>query len=101
MATGTTVIKIIIRTELSPVILIPTTWFRETRLSVTTAIDSPKERATLSIIFSCLKKTSVQVKPGRKKTSIIPRSALMIGKRSRRGKANSNSSLIESSRTLL
>lgn len=101
MAMGTTVITRIIRTELNPVILIPITWFKATRLRVTTAIDNPKERAILSMIFIRLKKINVQVKPGRKKTSINPRNALIIGKRSRRGKANSNSPLIESSRTLL
>jgi len=88
------VTTIIMRIELNPVILIPTSRFKEIRLSVTIAIDSPKERAILSMIFICLKKTSVQVKPGRKKTSMNPRSALMIDRRSRRGKANSNSCLI-------
>ncbi len=83
----------IIRTELNPVIITPAL-FKERMLRVTTAMDSPKERAILSMIFICLKKTSVQAKPGRKKTSTNPRSALMKDKRSRNGRANSENSLI-------
>ncbi len=83
----------ITRTELNPVILTPTILSRKRRLSVTTAMDSPKERATLSMIFIRLKKMSVQVKPGKKNTNINPRSALTTGSRSKKGKTNSNSSL--------
>ena len=84
----------ITKTELNPVILTPTNRFKERRLSVTTAIDSPRERATLSMTFICLKKTSVQAKPGRKKTSMNPRSALRTERCSRKGKTKSNSCLI-------
>jgi len=83
------------RTELNPVILSPISLFKERRLSVTIAIESPKERATLSTIFICLKKTSVQAKPGRKNTSIIPKSALIMDKDPNKEKPNSKSSLIE------
>jgi hypothetical protein len=44
--------------------------------------------------FICLKKTSVQAKPGKKNTIMNPSIALMTGKRSRKGKAKPNSSLI-------
>ena len=92
---------IITRTELSPVVPIPISLFRASKLSVTTAIDNPMERTTLSMICSRLKKTSVQAKPGRKKTSIKPRTALKPGRRSRNGKRKSINSLIGSSRILL
>jgi len=88
------VITIIISRELRPVILTPINTFRTRMLSVTNAMDRPKERAILSMIFTCLKKTSVQAKPGRKKTSIKPRIALMAGNFSRKGKINSNICLI-------
>jgi hypothetical protein len=88
------VTKIIIRREFKPVMLIPSSTFKARILSVTTAMDKPKERAILSMRFICLKKTSVQAKPGRKKTMTKPRSALIAGKRSRKGKANSNIALI-------
>ena len=94
------VITMIIRTELNPVILTPISLFKENMLSVTTAIDSPKERASLSMILICLKKTSVQAKPGKKKTNINPRSALMKDRRSRKGITNSKSSLIEVSQSM-
>jgi len=71
----------------------PTSLFRRRRLRVTIAMDSPKERTILSMIFICLKKTSVQAKPGRKNTNMNPRSALTMGSRSKKGKANSNNSL--------
>jgi len=89
------VIAAIIRTELNPVILIPISLFRARILSVTVAIDKPKERASLSIIFICLplKNTSVQAKPGRKNTSTNPNIALMMGNLSRKGRANSMISL--------
>lgn len=60
-------------------------------LSVTAAIDRPKERAILSMMLARLKKTSVQAKPGKKNTSMNPRIALRVGRRSRKGKVNSNS----------
>ena len=85
-----------VRTELNPVIQIPISLFRKRRLIVTTAMDSPKERMILSMTLTCLKKTSVQAKPGTKKTNMNPRSALRMGSRSRKGKANSNSSLSQS-----
>jgi len=60
------VIPIIIRIEFNPVILTPISIFREKILSVTTAMDNPKERTILSMTFICLrlKNTSVQAKPG-------------------------------------
>jgi hypothetical protein len=88
------VTKIIIRREFKPVMLIPSSTFKARILSVTTAMDKPKEGAILSMRFICLKKTSVQAKPGKNKTMIHPRSALMTGKRSTKGKANSNIALI-------
>ena len=91
----------IIRAELKPVILTPISLFRERRLSVTIAMDSPKERAILSMTLICLKNTSVQAKPGKKKTNINPKSALMMGKRSRKGRANWKSSLTGVSQSML
>jgi hypothetical protein len=88
------VTTIIIRRELRPVTLTPSSKFRARMLSVTTAMDKARERTILSMRFICLKKTSVQAKPGRKKTRINPRNALMMGKRSRKGRANSNICLI-------
>jgi len=81
---------VIISRELNPVILIPSSTFKARILSVTRAMDKPKERTILSITLTRLKKISVQAKPGRKKTSINPRIALMKGKRSRKGRINSN-----------
>ena len=80
---------IIVRTALVPVILIPISLFRAKILSVTVAIDRPKERASLSIMFICLllKNTIVQAKPGRKNTSMKPKVALMAGTLSRKGRA--------------
>ena len=83
-------ITIIIRMELNPVILILSSTFRVRILSVTRAMDKPKESAILSMILTRLKKTSVQAKPGAKKTNINPRIALTMGMRSRKGKTNSN-----------
>ena len=74
------VIAMIIRAELKPVILTPISVFRERRLSVTIAMDSPKERASLSMTFTCLKNTSVQAKPGRRKTRINARIDLMTSR---------------------
>lgn len=90
----------IIRAELNPVILTPISLFRERRLSVTTAMDRAKERATLSTMVIRLKKTSVQAKPGKKKTNMNPRSALITGKRSRKGKTNPKRSLIGDSQSM-
>ena len=81
---------VIISREFNPVILIPSSTFRARILNVTKAMDKPKERTILSITFTRLKKISVQAKPGIKKTRIKPRIALMAGKRSRKGRTNSN-----------
>ncbi len=91
----------IISTEFSPVILTPISLFRARILSVTRAIDRPRERASLSTIFTCLplKKTSVQAKPGRKNTSMKPRAALMMGKLLRKGRASSKTALIGDSQS--
>lgn len=91
----------ITRTELNPVSLIPNSQFVDKRLIVTTTMDSPKERATLSKTFICLKKTKVQAKPGKKNTNMKPSIALMIGKRSMMGKTNPRSSLIGDSQSTL
>ena len=79
--------------------LIPISLFKERMLSVTIAIDSPKERAALSRAFIRLKKTSVQVKPGRKNTNMNPRIALMMGKGSRRERTNSKNSVARDSQS--
>jgi len=42
-------------------------------------------------MFTRLKKTSVQAKPGTKNTSINPRIALRVGRRSAKGITDSNS----------
>jgi hypothetical protein len=88
-------------TELNPVILTPISLFTEKRLSVTITMDNPKERTTISMTFIRLKKTSVQVNPGKKNTNMNPSIALMMGKRSRMGKANPKSSLIGVSQSML
>ena len=82
-----------IRAELKPVILTPASRLTEKRLSVTTTMDSPKEITTRSRTFICLKKTSVQAKPGRNRTRAKPSMALITGTCSRRGKTNPTSSL--------
>ena len=76
--------------ELRPVIVIPNTICKARRLRATMAIDSPTESPTLSSIFIPLKKTSVQAKPGRKNTMIIPRSALNPGTTSKIEKSGDN-----------
>ena len=91
----------IVRTELSPVILSPPSLFAKRRLSVTTTIDNAKDRVTLSKTFICLKKTRVQAKPGRKNTTMKPSIALITGNRSRNGKTNPKSSLIGDSQSTL
>jgi len=95
------VTTIITKTELNPVILIPINIFREKILSVTTAIDSPKERTILSMTFICLKKTNVQAKPGTKNTSMKPRAALIMGTLLRKGRAKAKISLIGDSQSTL
>jgi len=54
--------------------------FMTMTLSVTIAIESPKDRAILSRWWSFRKKTNVQAKPGRKKTMTKP-SAARTGER--------------------
>jgi len=61
-------------------------------LRVTMAIDRAIERATLSSTFIPLKKTSVQAKPGRKNTMIIPNNALKTGTASNIEKSGYNQS---------
>ena len=92
---------IITRTEFVPEILRPISLFKARRISVTTAIDNPTERTILSMIFSRSKKTSVQAKPGRKKTSINPSPALIMENRSKKGKVKSTIPLICSSRVVI
>jgi len=70
------VTAIIVKSELKPVILIPSKIFRENILSVTSAIDRPNDKAILSIISTFLKKTIVQAKPGKKNTKMNPIVAL-------------------------
>jgi len=77
---------IIISTELKPVILTPTTIFKARMLSVTMAMESPTDRAILSSMLICRKKTSDQAKPGKKNISIRARIALRPGIDSSRGK---------------
>jgi len=88
------VINIIISTELTPVILTPISLFKTKMLRVTRAIDKPTDRAILSAIFICLKKTSVQAKPGRKNIKMIPRIPLMPGKDSSMEEINPKTSVI-------
>ena len=61
-------------------------------LRATMAIDRPIERAALSSTFIPLKKTSVQEKPGRKNTNIIPSNALKPGTASNIEKSGANQS---------
>ena len=91
----------ITRVELKPVMLIPISLFMKKILSVTTTMDSANEKVTLSMMFIRLKKTRVQANPGRKNTNREPSIALMTGKRSRRGKTDSKSSLIGDSQSML
>ena len=83
----------IARAELNPVILTPTSILRAKILSATTTIDRPKETTILSRTLMRRKKTSVQAKPGRNKTSTNPSIALRTGTCSRRGKTNPTSAL--------
>jgi len=89
------VTTIIISKELNPVILTPTR-LRARMLSVTTAIESPTERATLSTAFICRKKTSVQAKPGRRNSNVKPRIALGMGTDSRKREIRLTASLSQS-----
>ena len=57
---------------------------------VTMALDSPTDKAILSMIFNCLNKTRVQANPGRKKKSMNPKIALTVGTLSRKGRINPN-----------
>ncbi len=79
--------------EVEPVIFMPKRTCNTRTPSVTMAIDSPIERTILSMTLTLLKKTNVQAKPGRKKTTtnpIIPRST---GNCWAKGTAKSRSSL--------
>ena len=62
---------------------------------MTTTIDRARERVTLSIAFIRLKKTMVQAKPGRKKTSIKPSIALTMDKGTEEATASPKNSVIE------
>jgi hypothetical protein len=64
-------------------------------------MDRAKEKATLSTMLICRKKTKDQVKPGKKKTNIKANIALMIGKLSRNGETNRKSSLMGNSQSTL
>jgi len=88
----------ITRTELNVVILSPINRFRENMLSVTKAIERPKERMILSMRLICrvLKNTKLQVKPGKKKTNINPRIALTTDTPAREGRIDLNSSASQS-----
>ena len=88
------VIKLITKREFKLAILAPSSTFKARMLSATIVMDRPKESAIPSMIFICLKKTSVQAKLGRKKITVNHGRAMMAGKRSRKGKANSNICLI-------
>ncbi|MFC2040558.1 hypothetical protein ACFLTW_05270 [Chloroflexota bacterium] len=66
---GTIVINIMMRREFMPVISILSTTLENTIHKVTKAADNPKDSTALSKWVICLKITSVQVKPERKKTS--------------------------------
>jgi hypothetical protein len=96
MAIGIIVTVITIKIELDPLILIPASIFRERRLSITTAMDSPTERTTLSLTFIRLKKTSVQAKPGKKNINIKAKSALTMDKPSRVEEVDSSIPLSQS-----
>jgi hypothetical protein len=90
----------ITRVELNQVILSPISLLIKRMLSVTTTIDSAKERVTLSMTFIFLKKTIVQAKPGRKNTNMKPSIALIMDKGSGEAKANPKSSLIGDSQSM-
>ncbi len=70
---------------LAPLIFICSVIFSPMILSVTSAIDSPIDNATLSRTVMFRKMTSVQAKPGRKNTSINPMIALRAGTLSMNG----------------
>jgi hypothetical protein len=81
-----------IRAELIPVILTPISLFKRKITRTTKAMESPKDRATLSTVFTCfpLKNTSVQQKPGKKNTNINARVARRTGTCSRKGSTKSD-----------
>ena len=91
---------VIVSRELSPVILIPSSTFRARILSVTKAMDKPKERTILSMTFTCLKKISVQAKPGRKNTRMNPIVALRKDISSRKVRINCKICLITDSTSI-
>lgn len=101
MTKGKTVINKIITKALNPVILTPNKTFAKRTLSVTIAIERPKDRAILSITFICLKKIRVQANPGNKNTNMKPIIALIKGTLSRIGRANPNSSLIGDNQSII
>jgi len=90
----------ITKAALNQVILRPISLLMKRRLSVTTTIDNAKERVTLSMTLIFLKKTIVQAKPGRKKTSIKPSIALIMDNGPGEAKANPKSSLIGDSQSI-
>jgi len=79
-----------VRKEFRPLILTPKSKFRAHTARVTRAMDRPADSTTLSITATRRKKTSVQAKPGRKKTSRNPRDALRNGTGSSRGREKSS-----------
>jgi len=81
---------IIMKRALVPLILILRNTFRTMMLSVTRAMDKPKESTIRSMMFTCLKKTSVQAKPGMKNTMTNPNIARRMGNRSKKGKIDPN-----------
>ena len=85
----------IIRMELSPVILSPLSRLTKKMLSVTKTIDRAKDKAILSRTLSGLKKIRLQIKPGRTKTSTIPNIALIDSNCSRNEKTNPKYSLTD------
>lgn len=91
---GIVVMTKIVSKVFRPVILTPKSKLRVHTTRVTRAMDSPKDNTTLSITVSCPKKTSVQAKPGRKKTSRNPRNALRNGTCSSKGREKSSACFI-------
>ena len=81
---------IIINIEFKPVILTPSNKCATRMVRVTMAMDSPTDKAILSMIFNCLKKTRVHANPGRKKKRINAAIALTAGTLSRKGNINPN-----------
>jgi len=98
--TGITVMTTIASKVFSPVILTPASKLRAHTTRVTKAMDRPKDNTTLSITVSCLKKISVQAKPGRKKTKQRPRNALRNGTCSSKGREKSSACFIMFSKSM-